>query len=242
MTSTISQNGAWGTDAWQTMQNFTDPIPSSDELVRQSYNAKVTAAYHEFLKKALEFHDNGQCFGPELAREAFETRNAIKEAHQAQTSWLGRAAIYVRNLLTYGAGNVTFESLSKNKTPEELAYSAFKTDGSDLGLEGNGFADILRTWYAIKDVSTLYPEDITPEMVEAFKAQSLRNLDPERILAVYVPDPNKAFRLAPQSPVQKLVDDLTMKSAKREELRLMTKADVIVQAQPVHHRDFATYM
>lgn len=157
--------------------------PRRDSDVRESYNAAVSKAYEAFAKEAAVFHDDQQCFGDELARKAFNTRDEIKKAHQAETSWLGQAGIWIRNLLMYGSDNATYDGLSKKKNPEEIAYSAFKTNGRDLGLTGNGFGDILDTWNAIKADSDLYPEHITPAMVAAFKAQPRGQADVAAILA-----------------------------------------------------------
>lgn len=157
--------------------------PRSDSEVRERYNAAVSKAYEAFVKEAAIYHDNQECFGEELARKASDTRDLIKRAHQADTSWWGQAYIWVRNLLAYGAANATYEGLSKKKNPEEIAYSAFKTDGGDMGLTGNGFGDILDTWNAIKADSDLYPEDITPAMVSAFKAQPHGQVDVAAIVA-----------------------------------------------------------
>jgi len=159
------------------------PKPKSDSEVRDDYNAAVSDAYREFIKEAAVFHDAGQCFGEDLARKANDTRNTLKAQHQAKTSTLGMAVVWVRNLFKYAGGSATYEHLAKTKNPEEIAYSAFKTGGGDLGLANNGFGDVLNTWNAIKGVSTLYPEDITPAMVEAFKAQPAGKVDPQVILA-----------------------------------------------------------
>ena len=157
--------------------------PRGDQQVRESYNVKISEAYQEFKTKFQEFHDREQCFGEDLAREAYEARSKIKEGHQEQTSYLGRAAIWLRNMVTYGGGNASYEGLSKTKNPEEIAYSAFKTGGGDLGLQNNGFGDKLDVWKAIKDVSTLYPEDITDSMVAVYKAQEPGKVDTDAILA-----------------------------------------------------------
>ncbi|WP_024905578.1 hypothetical protein [Robbsia andropogonis] len=162
----------------------TKAAPLSNADVRNSYNDGVTSAYEDSFKtKFKEFHDKEQCFGDNLAREAFDARSKIKADHQAQTSTLGRLAIWVRNLFTYGGANASYSGLSKSKNPEEIAYSAFKTDGSDLGLKGNGFGEKLEVWKAIKDVTTLYPEDVTPAMIAAFKAQPRGKVDVDAILA-----------------------------------------------------------
>jgi hypothetical protein len=157
--------------------------PRGDLEVRESYNVKISEAYQEFKAKFQEFHDREQCFGEDLAREAYAVRSKIKEAHQEQTSYLGRALIWMRNMVTYGGGNVSYETLSRSKNPEEIAYSAFKTGGGDLGLQNNGFGEKLDVWKAIKDVSTLYPEDITDAMVAAYKVQEPGKVDAGAILA-----------------------------------------------------------
>jgi hypothetical protein len=158
--------------------------PRNDSEVRDSYNAKISTAYDEFRAQIAEFHNNEQCFGEDLAKKAYETRNIIKEKHQEETSLLGRAFIAARNLIKYGSLNVGYEHLTKTgKNPEEIAYSAFKTGGGDLGLQNNGFGDKLEVWNAIKDSTLLYPEDITPEMVAAYKAQPKGKVDVDAILA-----------------------------------------------------------
>src|SRR5690606_27270652 len=120
--------------------------PRGDLEVRESYNVKISEAYQECKTKFQDFHDREQSFGEELAREAYAVRSKIKEAHQEQTSYLGRALIWMRNMVTYGGGNVSYETLSRSKNPEEIAYSAFKTGGGDLGLQNNGFGEKLDVW------------------------------------------------------------------------------------------------
>jgi hypothetical protein len=163
------------------------PVRSqSNKEIRASYNVQISAAYEtEFKDKFASYHAKGQCFGENLAREAFEARSTIKEKHQEQTSTLGRMAISVRNLYKYGAFNVGYEQLAQSgKNPEEIAYSAFSTGGGDLGLESNGFTDTLNVWKAIKDSAPdIYPEDITPEMIATYKAQSKnKNVNVDAIL------------------------------------------------------------
>jgi len=158
--------------------------PLSDSDIRDSYNKNINSAYEDFKSQFASFHDNEQCFGEDLARKAYETRNMIKEKHQEETSWLGRAFIAARNFVKYGAMNVGYDQLAKSgKNPEEIAYGAFKTGGGDLGLKNNGFGEKLEVWNAIKDKSLLYPEDITPEMIAAYKAQPKGKVDVDAILA-----------------------------------------------------------
>lgn len=170
--------------------------------VREHYNEDVTAARDEVYALAKTFHDRDECFGEEVARRAFELRDTVKKAHQEQTWWPFRIGIAIRNYVLYGAPNATFESLSRTKNPEQIAYSSLKTDGSDLGLKGNGYNDVLATWEAIREYCTLYPEDITPEMVAVYKSQPPGKIDPAAILAVY-PNWNSDSKINPE--VQHLV-------------------------------------
>lgn len=236
MNTTISQSSVWG-EIWQTQANMAQPKPRSDKEIRESYNAHVSQAYQDFLKEAAEFHANDQCFGDDLGRKAFDMRNTIKEAHQAKTSFIGRVGIWVRNLVTYGAGNATYEGLSKKKNPEELAYSAFKTDGSDLGLSGNGFGDVLNTWNAIKEVSTLYPEDITPEMIAAFKAQPRGNVDPTVILAA-----RTGVVSEEQVQVQKLAEEVLSRVHHPAPVEVFSKDELFAVMKPAHQREFVSYI
>jgi len=172
-----------------TQQQATDaPVKTkSNKEIRASYNVQISAAYEtEFKDKFASFHAQEQCFGEGLAREAFEVRTAIKEKHQEETSTLGRIGIALRNVYKYGALNVGYEQLVKSgKNPEEIAYSAFSTGGGDLGLESNGFADTINVWRAVKDDNPhIYPENITPKMIAAYKAQSKnKNVDVDTVLA-----------------------------------------------------------
>ena len=169
--------------AFGTAFETTDVKLTGDDAVRDSYNKQVSAAYQEFIKEAAVFHDAQECFGEDLARKAFETRDTIKKEHQDQTSLTGRITIFFRNIFAYWSSNATYEGLATKKNPEEIAYSAFKTDGSDMGLVGNGFGDVLDTWKAIKTDCDLYPEHITPAMVEAYKAQAPGAVNVAEILA-----------------------------------------------------------
>lgn len=136
------------------------------------------------------YHKNEQCFGEKLAREAFETRNAIKSAHREETSYIGMAAISIRNLFTYGSfnGPTRYEDFVKaGKNPEEIAYSALKTNGGDLGLANNGvgdYLDILSVAKSKGDVG-LYPESIDRQTVECIKSQADGKLTKGAILASY---------------------------------------------------------
>ena len=98
-------------------------------------------------------------------------------------------AIAGHNLLKYRSlSNPSFEYLiSTGKNPEELAYSAFKTDGGDLGLENNGFGDTLDVWKILKNNGEvdIYPENIDKETVAYLKTKGSGKITKEVVLAEY---------------------------------------------------------
>lgn len=152
----------------------------TDSEIRKSYNEQITQKYeNEFKEKFASFHKNQQCFGEPLAREAFEARHMIKEAHQQETTWYGNIAIGLHNIYKYGSwNNPDYDYfIRQGKTPEDIAYSAFKTDGSDLGLENNGFGETLKIWAALRDSQTIYPEDISNTSATCFKEATKGKLD-----------------------------------------------------------------
>lgn len=230
--------GNYGLDAAQ-------PKPKSDTEVRANYNEAVSNAYREFIKEAAVFHDADQCFGEDLARKANDTRNALKAQHQAETSALGMVVVWARNLFKYAGGSATYEHLAKTKNPEEIAYSAFKTGGGDLGLANNGFGDVLNTWNAIKGVSTLYPEDITPAMVEAFKSQPAGKVDPAVILAARTDAALSNDVSSAEPPAQPLTQaDVEMILAARPEGPEVLSKDELMSSlmQQGPSRRFAAYI
>lgn len=169
-------------------QTFTTSAANTrtDSDVRKSYNEKITQKYEsEFKGTFASFHEKEMCFGDEVARAAFEARHTIKEAHQGETSFFGKVAIGVHNLAKYGSwSNPDYDYfIAQGKTPEEIAYSAFKTDGSDLGLENNGFGEVLKVWQALKSEHNVYPEEISSETVACFKEKAGNSLNKDSVLA-----------------------------------------------------------
>ena len=62
---------------------------------------------------------------------------------------------------------------TNKKNPEDFAYSAFKTGGSDLGLTNNNFYKIVDTYKSIaKKIdpsnSGIYPETINAEQADKY--------------------------------------------------------------------------
>ena len=164
------------------------PTPTSgDKDIRKSYNKAITNTYeNEFKGKFAAIHEKDQCFGDQLAREAFKARSTIKEAHQGKTSIIGNIAAGLHNLVNYGSwSNPDYDYfLKQGKTPEEIAYSAFKTGGGDLGLENNGFGEVLQVWSTVKDQDIgLYPENITTSSLACFKEATDGKLDKSGVKA-----------------------------------------------------------
>lgn len=137
----------------------------NDNQVRESYNKAITNAFiNDFAPRFKAFHELSMCFGDDLAREAFETRDRIKSEHQTETSEIGRMAIAMHNLKNYNQlHNPDYEYFrtKSGKNPEDIAYSAFKTGGADMHLTNNGFGPVLDCWKKIRDTHPeIYPEDL----------------------------------------------------------------------------------
>ncbi len=139
----------------------------SDFDTRKGYNQAVTILYKEiYAPKFKEIHDNNMCFGDDLAMEAFYARDSIKKQYQGETSKFGLFFIGLHNIWNYGTWqNPSYEYFRQFKSPEEIAYSAFKTSGKDLCLEGNGLDTMYSDWKIAHSVnSTLYPENMYPDL------------------------------------------------------------------------------
>lgn len=135
--------------------------------IRQSYNDSITATWNKKFKKvAYHAHAEGREISEEEAREAYSARSDIKKSHQQETPIIEKYSLYTRNLWKYGesTGPKFDDLVKKGKSPEEIFYSAFKTDGGDLGLNSNNFESTLMVtnWLNSADHSSskLYPEDI----------------------------------------------------------------------------------
>lgn len=129
------------------------------EQIRESYNRAVDLAKAEAEKIFEEFEANEMCVGEPVAREFTALRDKIKCDHQLESPWYDRAAIQARQIWKYhvkpsanikemftkcfdilcrGDANPTYDDLvALGKTSEEIAHSAFKTGGGDLGLKNN---------------------------------------------------------------------------------------------------------
>lgn len=143
------------------------PIQKSNTEVRNSYNTAISEVYHgQFKDIFIEIHAKKQSISYGIAKEASEAREQIKLTHQEETSFLGKIVIYARNAYKYGVKHCAgpdFDYLvAKGKTAEEIAYAAFKTDGSDLGLKNNGFGQILEIHAHLhkNNIVNFHPEDI----------------------------------------------------------------------------------
>jgi len=152
-----------------------DSKPQTEVAKPPSDNVKIKAVYaqKELKEKFARYHSQQQCFGPELARETYEICTAIKKQYQEQSSGIEWTFSALRNLARSSTLDVGYDQLVKaGKDPEEIAYSALKNLGLDVGLENNGLVNTIEVWRAIKDSAPhVYPENITPEMVAVYKVQ-----------------------------------------------------------------------
>ncbi len=144
---------------------------NSDERnaqIRDEYNETVSASYKNFMEIYKDIHLNHQSIAESVAKEASEARLEIKIQAQANNTPLEKAFLYIRDLCK--SASSLFSSKS-HKNSEEVAYSAFKTGGGDLGLENNGFGDVLKAWRIInKDTDLVIKNGIYPEAMSSEEA------------------------------------------------------------------------
>lgn len=108
--------------------------------LRNQYNQKITAAKIKFIN---DFNSHfTEKSAAEWAKEASSIRSTLKKEIQDESTLIGKIGIFFRNGFSFEGP--TFESLqAKGKTMESIINSSFRTDGKDLGLEGNGSEDFL---------------------------------------------------------------------------------------------------
>ena len=141
---------------------------ASNSDIRKSYNKAMDSLFEYYKPIFQEIHSNNQQFNKNLAEEVSTMRELIKEAHQKQTSYLGNIGISIYNVWNYGSINNPDINyfLSKGKSLEEIVYSSFKTNGADLGLDGNGFNEKIALWKdSIKQGVEIYPEYISDNIL-----------------------------------------------------------------------------
>lgn len=110
------------------------------DALRSEYECKVKELAP--LKRELETAtSNGTLVAQALHTLRRETGRVIKE----ETPWFFRYPIYLRNMWAYNDPlGPTFESLvKKGKTAEQIADSATRTGGDDLGLKNKYVRSIL---------------------------------------------------------------------------------------------------
>jgi hypothetical protein len=108
-------------------------------------NAKIRASYkHEVAELAVKFQarlDSGIAIDDEFAREIFADRNKIKYIERSKMDSKSLEEIYHRNEKKYGDKHgPNFDYfVKKGKSFAEIAESAVKTGGEDLGLKTDMF-------------------------------------------------------------------------------------------------------
>ncbi len=146
------------------------------EDIRAKYNACVNVLRKEALSDFKMLHKNHQSMNEGDAKNISDKRNAIKEHYQKATPILSLAFIYLRNAFKYGAKNQNFDRMKQGgKSPEDIAYAALKTDGRDLGVSRNDFADIYSVYQTMKKFvgdpaeTGFYPEAISVDEAGCFE-------------------------------------------------------------------------
>jgi hypothetical protein len=111
------------------------------------------------MPEAYKAHLCNWDIGP-LAEEASTIRNAVKGVHFGATSAFGKLAITLLH---------TQPDLS-GKTAEDTLNSACSTGGQDVGLDNNGFGEIIKLSKEMRKVyPTAYPEKLTEDTLECAK-------------------------------------------------------------------------
>ena len=167
-----------------------------DEKVRNEYNTGIDNLWKEYEEQVKQIHLEGREIGEELARKVSDKREKRKAEQQDKTSLWGWFGIKGHNFKKYAwdenrlkfwkyyswiYSNPDYDYFkTQGKTPEEIFYSAFHTDGSDLGLQGNHIGKKVKLWKEIREETKVkekgkpdeiifqhfYPEDMTDEFME----------------------------------------------------------------------------
>ena len=147
---------------------YSQETADSDNRVREAYNAEITRLFFEqYASRLQQEHAKGADIDEQLAREVSDTRDKIKNQAQDKTSWCGWFGIKWHNLwkYTWDGSNPDYNYFkSKGKTLEQIAYASFKTDGSDIGPQGNELGKVIKMWEDLvrAGVRYVYPEDFFP--------------------------------------------------------------------------------
>ena len=131
---------------------------------RTRYNEHADAQWNSLGKPTFDaFHQNKTCISKEIAKKLSNDRAATKAMEQAEMGLPSRMVIQIRQGYDYhfkheankgnyrkayqlvsdafwrGDANPTYIDFERlGKTPEQIACSAYKTDGSNLGQLGTG--------------------------------------------------------------------------------------------------------
>ena len=179
-------NHPWTVDDHQVP--LTHEAKKTNKQIRKEYNAARDQKWCETYKQRFkEVHDHGKLIQEPLAREVSVDRDDDKERHQEESSnffkWVVRplrqcvihpflktgiiAAIRrIYECATFQGINPKYDYFInyEGKTPEQVAYSAFKTDGKDLGLEGNAVGKQVHIWQKL--TPRIYPEYMNEAFTE----------------------------------------------------------------------------
>jgi hypothetical protein len=180
----ILQNyGYSATDIFNLIKDTTDTDVNDNYDVRQSYNEHIVKLYKDVYSKDIrEIRCNNGEITEDMAREASGLRSELESIHYHATSMAGKALINVRNIVKYQALELDYDYYhNKGKSDEDIFYGAFKSGGGDLGLENNGFSDIvqlskqIRKAAADEKMQKAHPEFITNKVAECFAEQYALN-------------------------------------------------------------------
>jgi hypothetical protein len=123
-----------------------DGIYKQAEEIRADYNKDITKQFTDYAPAFKYMHLNmKQLVNEELAiAVADHVRGDIKHLDQYATSFAGQLGVSGGQYLKYGAfSNPTYKYFNVTKTPEQIAYKAFETDGARYNLVGNNFGQVI---------------------------------------------------------------------------------------------------
>jgi hypothetical protein len=179
----LQKHGYSATDIFNLIKDTTDTDVNQNYDVRQSYNEHIAELYKDVYSNAIrEIRCQGGDITEDMAREASELRSELESIHFYATSMAGKALINARNLVKYKALELDYDYYHNNKkSDEDIFYGAFKSGGGDLGLENNGFSDIVKLSKQIRKAAAdekmkkAHPEFITNKAAECFVEQYASN-------------------------------------------------------------------
>eukprot|EP00929_Paragymnodinium_shiwhaense_P108281 TRINITY_DN74606_c0_g1_i1.p1 TRINITY_DN74606_c0_g1~~TRINITY_DN74606_c0_g1_i1.p1 ORF type:complete len:331 (+),score=33.23 TRINITY_DN74606_c0_g1_i1:68-1060(+) len=124
--------------AMKTVSDLVSPLYEgeiSDEELRNTYNLVLDTLWIEWGLWAAQEARKLKTSWDRISKTAFHIRNTVKRMVQDVTGDWSRHLIQMRQLFKYGDSHgPSWEMLTKKADAEKVFYSAFSSNGGDLGL------------------------------------------------------------------------------------------------------------